>query len=491
MKNLFYLAFIILIAISCDEDFGYTDNSLAFESDSSSSNVSNEQTENTEEYNEIIENPFISTKKEATSTFSVDADGGSYSNVRRFLNDGQNPPANAVRTEELINYFNYDYDEPTGSDPISLEGEVSACPWNTSHRLMRVGIKGKGIERQNFPTSNLVFLVDISGSMQADNKLPLLKEGMLLLVDQMRDEDKMAIVTYASDPGIALEATAGSDKSKIRKAIYKLASGGSTNGEGGIKKAYEIAESNFIEGGNNRIILASDGDFNVGISSQEELVKLIEKEREKGIFLTTIGLGTGNYKDGRMEQLANNGNGTYEYIDDIEQAEKVFINEYNKLITVAKDVKVQVEFNPAHVSEYRLIGYENRVLANEDFDDDTKDAGEIGADQSITAIYELVVVNNSFKSINAFSVDFRYKLPDEEISQLINLAVNDDGNTFDQASEDHQFAAAVASFGLSLRDSEYKGDTSYDKIKEWAERSNIYDPFDYKADFIKLIDKAK
>jgi len=448
-------------------------------------------TRNTEEYNPLVENPFVKTSGAATSTFSLDADGGAYSNVRRFLRMGSLPPIDAVRTEELINYFNFDYKEPQGNHPISLEGEISECPWAKEHKLMRIGIKGKEMKKAAFPASNIVFLVDISGSMSDQNKLPLLKAGMKMMVKEMRADDYVSIVTYASNPGTALGPTSGDKKNKILRAIDYLAPNGSTNGEGGIKTAYALAKKNFIDGGNNRIILGTDGDFNVGISSQNDLIELIEEEREKGIFLTVVGLGIGNYKEGQMEQLANNGNGTYEYIDDIEQARKVFVEEYNKFFTVAKDVKVQIEFNPDIVSKYRLIGYENRILTTEEFEDDRKDAAEIAAGQSITALYELVTVPNSTAELNAFEVDFRYKSPNSNKSQLLKLSVSNVVSSFEQASHNHQFASAVAAFSLLLRASEYAGTSDYHKVKEWASRSNGFDPYGYKKEFTELIDWAE
>lgn len=493
MKRLLIYTLIGLCFCACDSDLIGTDPNADRLSNSSPEGItsnSNSANESAEVYNEIIENPFISTKDEPVSTFSIDADGGAYGNTRRYLAGGQIPPADAIRTEELINYFNYDYPEATDGHPISLEGEISSCPWNQDHKLMRVGIKGKTIEKAYYPASNLVFLVDVSGSMSAENKLTLLKESMALIVPELRSLDKISIVTYASNPGVALKPTTGNEKSKILRAIQSLEANGSTNGEGGIRTAYDLAEENLVIGGNNRIIMATDGDFNVGISDQDELIELIEEERERGIFLTTIGLGTGNYKEGQMEQLADNGNGNYEYIDDIEQGRKVFVEEFNKFFTVAKDVKVQVAFNSDHVVKYRLIGYENRVLANADFEDDTKDAGEIGAGQSITALYEIETVPNIQHSAQAFTIDFRYKLPDEDVSNPLELQVSDHNIHYDLASQDHQFAVAVASFGLLMRESEYRGVTSYDNIRSWAERSMSYDPFGYKREFIDLVDIA-
>jgi Ca-activated chloride channel family protein len=442
-----------------------------------------------EGYNEIVENPFIATNEEPVSTFSIDADGASYSNVRRFLEDGLLPPKYAVRTEEFINYFHYDYDEPTGGHPISLQGEISACPWTPGHKLMRIGIKGKHIEE--FPACNFVFLIDCSGSMQSDDKLGLLKDAFRLFTDQLRPEDRISLVTYAGGAGVVLPSTSGSQKDKIKSAISKLDASGSTNGAGGIIKAYEQAVENMIPNGNNRVILATDGDFNVGISSEDELVKLIEEKRTTGVFLSVLGVGTGNYQDGKMEQLANNGNGTYEYIDDMEQAEKVFVHEFGKFFTVAKDVKVQVEFNPNVVARYRLIGYENRVLQNEEFEDDTKDAGEIGADQTITALYELEMVPVPNFNQEAFNVQFRYKNPDSDDSQLLSLSIPDAQTSFVQASENMRFATTVAGFGLMLGDSDHKGTLTWDKLIEWANSAIGSDELGWRKEFVQWVEKAK
>ncbi len=445
-----------------------------------------------ETYAEIIENPFVETAEEPTSTFSIDADGASYSNVRRFLNDGILPPPGAVRTEELINYFDFNYPVPEGQHPIGLNGEVSRCPWAPEHKLIRIGIKGETIEKEEVPPANLVFLIDVSGSMRAANKLPLLQEGFRLLVDELSAEDRVAIVTYAGSAGLLLPATPGDQKATILEAIDGLSAGGSTAGAEGIITAYEIAQNNFIEGGNNRVILATDGDFNVGPSSREALVALIEEKRELGVFLTVLGFGTGNLNDEGMEQLANNGNGTYEYIDNLNQARKVMVEEIGKLYYVAKDVKVQVTFNPEVVEAYRLIGYENRVLDNEDFEDDEEDAGEIGSGQSITALYEIKPANGGSSLLTpSFSIDFRYKLPDSDQSTLLTLDVNDSNQAFYDASSHMRFAAGVASFGLLLRDSEYRGETSFEQIYEWCGTATGYDPNGYRAEFLELVLKAK
>lgn len=455
-------------------------------------NGSYEQTAGGDNYNEIVENPFVNVADEPISTFSIDADGASYANVRRFLQqDNQLPIKDAVRTEELINYFNLDYDFDETQHPIDLNGEVSECPWNEGNKLIRIGMKGEPIAGE-LPASNFVFLIDVSGSMSSDDKLELLKEGFNLFVDQMDAADRVAIVTYAGSAGIVLESTSGTQKQTIRDAINGLGSGGSTAGAEGIITAYEIAQANLIPDGNNRIIIGTDGDFNVGPSSQDELVTLIEEKRDLGIFITVLGVGRGNLNDGALEQIANNGNGTYEYIDNLKQLQKVFIYDYSKFYTVAKDVKVQVEFNPENVEAYRLIGYENRVLANEDFEDDNKDAGEIGADQNVTALYEIVPTGNvDYRTVPTFTIDFRYKEPDSDVSVPLNLEIYDAGNTFAEASDFTQFTASVASFALLLRDSEYKGTSSYDDVLQWFDATNLNDPHGFKQEFRQLVQKAE
>ena len=494
--KLLTLSIILLSFVACEttDDAISTNPSLdanglslaegAFNNNSNSGNIINPINPN---QNTIVENPFIETEDEDTSTFSIDADGASYAVTRRFIDGGNLPFQEGIRTEELVNYFNYDYPEPTGQHPISLNGEVSSCPWNTDHKIVRIGIKGKKLN--NYPNSNLVFLIDVSGSMNPDDRLPMLQRGFKKFVDQLDDNDRVALATYAGNAGLVLESTSARESSTIKSAIDDLKSGGSTNGESGILLAYKTAEDNFIEGGNNRVIVATDGNFNVGISDQEELIKLIERMRDKGIFLTIIGVGS-NVNEGTLEQIANNGNGNFEYLDSDKQLEKVFIDEYNKFFTVAKDVKVQVEFNKSQIKAYRLIGYENRLLENEDFEDDKKDAGEIGSDQCITALYEVIPHTFLDKSVPSFNIDFRYKNPDENSSRFIELDIYDDNTSFSDASEDHIFATAVASFGLLLRDSEYKGTTSFDAIKTWARNSRSFDPYNYKRDFEELVDEA-
>ncbi len=488
------LSMALLTVFGCSKEQGLDSNrSLYSESfDSSSGIVGNGGYDYSGEgYNEVEENPFTSTFDEPVSTFSIDADGGSYSNARRFLENGVFPPKDAIRTEEIINFFQYEYPEPTYGHPISLSGEITDCPWTDGHKLLRIGIKGRHIAREDMPPANFVFLIDVSGSMGQPNKLGLLKEGFMLYADYMRPQDKIAIVTYSGEAGVLLASTPGNQKQVIKSAIAQLGAGGSTNGAGGIIKAYDIASANFIVGGNNRVILGTDGDFNVGVSGQDELVSLIEEKRETGVFLSVLGVGTGNYQDGKMEQLANNGNGTYEYIDDIEQAQKVFVDEFGKFYTVAKDVKVQVVFDPNLVLEYRLIGYENRVLNEEDFEDDTKDAGEIGADQHITALYELVMAPNPLFTQPSLTVDFRYKMPDEDVSTPLLLEVFDFGTTFGGATENTRFAAAAAGYGLLLRNSEYKGEMTWDDLLNWAANAKTYDPNGYRSEFLQWIQKAK
>ncbi len=444
-------------------------------------------------YNGIEENAFVEVSAEPVSTFSIDADGASYANVRRFIQqDNIMPPKNAVRTEELINYFELDYNYTDTGHPIALNGEVSQCPWNASNKLIRIGIKGKPIPEQELPFSNFVFLIDVSGSMGSEDKLELLKGGFRDFVNELGVDDRVAIVTYAGSSDVILESTSGDNKSKIKDAIDALGSGGSTAGAEGIITAYEIAQENFIEGGNNRIIVGTDGDFNVGPSSQDELISLIEEKRDFGIFLTVIGVGRGNLNDASLEQIANNGNGTYEYVDNIEQLKKVFIYGFNKFYTVAKDVKVQVEFDNDLVQAYRLIGYENRILAQEDFEDDTEDAGEIGSDQNITALYEIVPKGNvDFRSVPTFSIDFRYKLPDSNTSTPLNLPIFDEGNSFAQSSDFMKFTAGVASYSMLIRDSQYKGNSNYDDVIEWIDNVNLNDEHNFKAEFSSLVKATK
>ncbi|HAA10856.1 MAG TPA: VWA domain-containing protein [Cytophagales bacterium] len=439
-----------------------------------------------ENYNEFSENPFQSTEAEPISTFSIDADGASYSNTRRFLTrENSLPPRGALRTEEVINFFPLDYPEPTDGRPVSVHGEVSGCPWNEETRIVRVGIKGRTLSRNAMPSANWVLLADVSGSMSDPDKLGLLQEGFHAFVDEMKNTDRLAIVTYAGSDKVALKSTSGREKDKIHRAIDRLSSGGSTAGADGILTAYEIAEENFIFGGNNRIIIGTDGDFNVGPSSQEELVDLIEENRDRGIFLTVLGYGTGNLNEGMMEQLANNGNGNFEYIDSEEQSDKVFRHEFGKFYTVAKDVKVQVEWNPDVVEEYRLIGYENRLLETDDFEDDTKDAGEIGSGQNVTALYEIKPKPGAqLRGQRAFTFRFRYKHPDWDQSQEFSVDIADEGQTFEEATENHRFVTTLTAWAMLMWDSEYKEGLKYQEVMDWGAHCISYDPQGYRQEWL-------
>lgn len=469
---------------------------------------------NTEEYKKIDDNKFVDVKNNPLSTFSIDVDAASYANVRRFLRDGQLPYPDAVRIEEMINYFKYDYPQPTGEHPFSITTETAVCPWNTNHQLVLIGLQGKQLSLQSLPPNNLVFLLDVSGSMNSPDKLPLVKSAFKLLVQQLRPQDKVSIVVYAGSSGLVLPPTNGNHKNEILQALENISAGGSTAGGEGIELAYKTAKDNFIEDGNNRVILATDGDFNVGISSDGELIRLIEKKRDQGIFLSVLGFGTGNIKDSKMEQLADKGNGHYAYIDDMMEAKKVFVSELGgTLFTIAKDVKLQLEFNPAAVKSYRLIGYENRVLAAEDFNNDKKDAGELGAGHSVTALYEIVAVGAkddiSVPQVDPLkyqkkivdgkpentgellTVKFRYKKPDENTSRLITSVLNQKPVLFEQSSGNLQFASAVAEFGMLLRDSEFKAKSSFEHAIKTAKQNKGMDQDGYRAEFIQLVEMAK
>jgi len=461
---------------------------------------------NTEGYSTIHENGYRKVKVNPLSTFSIDVDAASYANLRRFLNSGQKPPIDAVRIEEMVNYFTYDYPQPKDEHPFTVNYELSDCPWNKDNKLLHVGLQGKDIPTDDLPPSNLVFLIDVSGSMSSYNKLPLLKSAFKLLVGQIRPEDKVAIVVYAGASGLVLPSTSGRDKEKIIASLDNLQAGGSTAGAAGLKLAYKVAGENFMEDGNNRIILATDGDFNVGQSSNAEMERLIEKEREKGVFISVLGFGMGNYKDDKMEIIADKGNGNYAYIDNIQEAKKVFVNEFGgTLFTIAKDVKIQIEFNPAKVKEYRLVGYENRLLNEEDFENDKIDAGELGSGHTVTALYELVlnekgkeehgelkyqstkINENALESNEVATIKLRYKKPDGYKSKLIEAVVIDDSRTLEEASENFLFSAAVAEFGMYLRKSDFKGDTNIDSILELARSSKGEDEEGYRSEFIRLV----
>jgi Ca-activated chloride channel homolog len=465
----------------------------------------------TEEYNKIHENAFKNVKSDPLSTFSIDVDRASYSNIRRFLNLGQKVPADAVRIEEMINYFDYEYPQPTNEHPYSITPEYSECPWQANHKLLLIGLQGKKIPMDNLPVSNIVFLLDVSGSMDEANKLPLVKSSMKLLVNNLREKDKISIVVYAGAAGIVLEPTPGNNKAKILEAIDNLQAGGSTAGGEGVLLAYKTAEANFIKGGNNRIILCTDGDFNVGVSNPNELEDLITKKRESGVFLTCLGFGMGNYKDNKIETLANKGNGNYAYIDNIQEANKTLVSEFGgTMFTIAKDVKIQIEFNPSVVQAYRLIGYENRMLNNEDFKDDKKDAGEMGAGHTVTAIYEIIPVgvksdyvkkvddlkyqdnkSNSGDTKEVVTIKTRYKKPDGDTGIDYNIPVANKTKELKSTSDNFRFSSAVAMFGMLLRASEFKGSANYDQVIELAEKSKGKDSEGYKAEFVRLVKTAK
>ena len=464
-----------------------------------------------ERYAEIEENPFMETARAPLSTFSIDVDTASYANVRRYLNDGMMPPKDAVRIEELVNYFEYDYPQPVGDVPFSVNTEVASCPWNAKHKIVQIGLQGKKVSLDNVPPSNLVFLLDVSGSMNDPRKLPLLKNSLEILVNQLTTKDRVAIVVYAGSSGLVLPSTTANRRGEIMNALNNLEAGGSTNGGQGIELAYKVAQDNFIRNGNNRVILATDGDFNVGLSGDEELVKMIENKRQSGIYLSVLGFGTGNLNDSMMEKLADKGNGNYAYIDSQSEALKAVGEQVaGTLYTIAKDVKIQVEFNPAKVAGYRLIGYENRLLADRDFNDDTKDAGEIGAGHTVTALYEVVPagqkvsnpgiddlkyskVQPSGESFNGelLTVKLRYKEPNETNSKLLKQGLLDKDNSMENASNNLKFAASVAQFGLILRDSRYKENSNFENVVGLAMSAKGSDLKNYRDEFVNLVEKAK
>ncbi len=462
-----------------------------------------------EGYAAIVENDFKRPTDTPLSTFSIDVDAASYANVRRFLDGGALPVKDAVRIEELINYFEYDYPDPEGEHPFAVVTEVSECPWAPAHRLVHIGLQGERIDTADLPPSNLVFLMDVSGSMDSPDKLPLLKQAFALLTDNLRNEDRVGIVVYAGAAGVVLEPT--NDRQAILDALGRLEAGGSTAGGEGIRLAYDLARKNFDAEKNNRVILATDGDFNVGASSDAEMMRLIEQERASGVFLSVLGFGTGNVQDSKMETIADHGNGHYAYIDTISEARKVLVNEMGgTLVTIAKDVKLQVEFNPAHVAAYRLVGYENRLLADEDFNDDAKDAGELGAGHSVTALYEIVPVGaenpagtvdelkyqqrqarpDAAANPELLTVKLRYKQPDGDTSRLLATTLTDGGTPLAASSESFRFAASVAEFGLLLRDSAHKGRASFENAKMLAEGARGEDAHGYRTEFVRLIAAA-
>ncbi|MBI4025981.1 MAG: VWA domain-containing protein [Verrucomicrobia bacterium] len=483
-------------------------------SDTQPDNLAPSSEFNTESYDRVTDNPFLAVEENPLSTFSIDVDTASYANVRRFLAQGALPPKDAVRIEEMINYFVYKYQPPSphSGDPFAVHMEVSDCPWGNEHRLVRIGIKGREIALDKRPLSNLVFLIDVSGSMQPENKLPLIKQGLKLLVKELSENDRVAMVVYAGNSGLVLPSTCCDQKETILAAIDRLEAGGSTNGGAGIQLAYDIALANFIKGGVNRVILATDGDFNVGVTNQGDLTRLIEQKAKTGVFLSVLGFGMGNLKDSMLEKLADKGNGNYAYIDTFNEARKVLVEQMTgTLITIAKDVKIQVEFNPAQVAAFRLIGYENRILRHEDFNNDKKDAGEIGAGHTVTALYEIVPVEGRIRlpgvdpfkyqkpvraanltdSRELLTVKLRFKKPDGNKSALIEMPLSDPGLGLGRASADFKFAAAVASFGMILRDSEHKGSSSLGGVLELAEEGLGKDEGGYRAEFIELVKQAQ
>ncbi len=500
------LLLALMISFACRKESDYEEAAADFVAE-----VETAEEPNTESYSAIRENKFRNAASDPLSTFSIDVDNASYSNTRRFLNQGHLPPANAVRVEEFINYFTYDYPQPESQDPFSVNSSVAACPWNKEHLLVQIGLQGKKANEEELPLSNLVFLIDVSGSMADENKLPLLKKSLTMMVEHMQPQDRVSIVVYAGAAGLVLPSTQCRELKTILNALDNLEAGGSTAGGAGIELAYSVAEEHFIRNGNNRIILATDGDFNVGSSSDKAMKSLIEEKRKSGIYLTVLGMGVGNLQDSKMETLADNGNGNYYYIDDIAEAKKVLVTQIRStLFTIAKDVKIQVEFNPVNVKSYRLIGYENRVMANKDFHNDAKDAGEIGAGHTVTALYEIEPVKSGDRtssqsnlryqkttlkqeadlSHELLTVKLRYKKPKENSSLLITKTVYDEHSSFEEASTNLRFAASVASFGMLLRNSEYKGNSSYAKVIKWANGALGEDKEGSREEFTELVEKA-
>ncbi len=510
--NFFMMAFLVLTIFSCKKvDYANEQNADNTETAVTTSDALDEDyvipEPNTESYAGLDENPFESPLKTPLSTFSIDVDNASYTNIRRFINKGQKVPKDAVRVEEMINFFKYKYPQPDGQHPFSINTEYSDCPWNKNSQLLKIGLQGKNIPMANLPATNLVFLVDVSGSMDEQNKLPLLKESMKILVKELRSIDKVSIVVYAGSAGVVLEPTSGDNKEDIIDAFDDLHAGGSTAGGEGIELAYKLAQQNFIKEGNNRVVIATDGDFNVGASTDDDMLKLIEQKRESGVFLTVLGFGMGNYKDSKMEILADKGNGNYAYIDNIQEANRFLGKEFKgSMFAIAKDVKIQIEFNPKHVQAYRLIGYENRKLNAEDFKNDKIDAGELGSGHSVTALYEVIPTGvesdyvpsdlkytKTQKSAGNFSdelatVKFRYKKPDGNKSIEIVNVIADKKTNLENSSPDFKFTTAVSWFGLKLRESKYIASSSTSDIKQLAKSGLSNDEEGYRSEFLRLVD---
>jgi Ca-activated chloride channel family protein len=510
MKNkAFYLmAFLLLVLVSCKKQDAAAvetmDMTVVSTDELPEENISDP---NTESYAGLEENPFESPQKSPLSTFSIDVDNASYTNIRRFINEGQKVPKDAVRVEEMMNFFKYNYPQPEGQHPFSINTELSDSPWNKNCQLLKIGLQGKNIPMTNLPASNLVFLIDVSGSMDESNKLPLLKESMKILVKELRPQDKVSIVVYAGSAGVVLEPTSGDEKDDILEAFDNLSAGGSTAGGEGIELAYKLAQENFIKEGNNRVIIATDGDFNVGASSDVEMEKLIEEKRKSGVFLTVLGYGMGNFKDSKMEILADKGNGNYAYIDNIQEANRFLGKEFKgSMFAIAKDVKIQIEFNPKHVQAYRLIGYENRKLNAEDFKNDKIDAGELGSGHTVTALYEIIPTgvesdyvpsdlkytkvsqNDSGNGNELATIKFRYKKPDGDKSIEMVSTIGTKKVALGESSSDFKFTTAVAWFGLKLRDSKFIANSSTSDIKKLAKSGLSNDEDGYKAEFIRLVD---
>ncbi|TDO98430.1 vWA domain-containing protein [Flavobacterium sp. 245] len=510
--NFFMMAFLVLTIFGCKKaDYAAEENADSTEIAVTTTDLVEEENyipdTNTESYAGLEENPFESPLKEPLSTFSIDVDNASYTNIRRFINEGQKVPKDAVRVEEMINFFKYKYPQPDGQHPFAINTEYSDCPWNKNSRLLKIGLQGKDVPMANLPATNLVFLVDVSGSMDEPNKLPLLKESMKILVKELRSTDRVSIVVYAGSAGVVLEPTSGEDKDDIMDAFDDLHAGGSTAGGEGIELAYKLAQENFIKGGNNRVVIATDGDFNVGASTDDDMFKLIEQKRESGVFLTVLGFGMGNYKDSKMEILADKGNGNYAYIDNIQEANRFLGKEFKgSMFAIAKDVKIQIEFNPKHVQAYRLIGYENRKLKAEDFKNDKIDAGELGSGHSVTALYEIIpagvesdYVPSDLKytktqktegnySDELATVKFRYKKPDSNNSIEIINTIADKKVNLENSSPDFKFSTAVSWFGLKLRESKYIANSSSSDIKKLAKSGLQNDEDGYRSEFVRLVD---
>ena len=491
MKKALFFTALLALTVSCDmEQIGYYNGMYDGRYAADAMYEEGEGVEdpfNGESYDTIMENPFVNTADEAVSTFSIDADGAAYAIMRSCLN-GYNmlPPTNSVRIEEYLNYFTFDYADPSGDETVAINAEIGACPWTPEHKLLRLGLKGKSMQENEIPAANYILLVDTSGSMNGDDRIELVKKGLITMVDYMRPEDRIAIITYAGEVKKLLESTlVGKNANGIKKAIKKLSASGSTAGGSAMKMAYEEASAHYVTGGNNRIIMCTDGDFNVGVSSTDALVEMVESYRDKGIYLSIMGFGRGNYQDSRMENISNHGNGTYNFIDSEDEMLKVFVNERSRFWAVANDTKCQVRFNPDAVQQYRLIGYENRVMSNEDFDDSTKDAGEIGAGQTITALYEIVPVADATASPATFLVRYKLSLKDTQ-SRSLELEVS----PAESMSENIRFAAGVTAYGLTLLCSKYKGDANIGMARELVSAARSFDPHGYRTALCDLMSKA-